>query len=215
MAKKNKISFCIEDWNMDVHMLSIEAYGGWHKIILKMYAGDKTGIYRMSDNALQKLWKKDANEVLEIIKELQDENVCIIKIEEGFIEFGNRRMIRQHKKRIASPDPKEEEGYKKDIPTIEVFLQHCKESLMDKFASYEFSIRSKYKTWVDNGWKDGYDNPIKNWKNKINNGFQYLKPIHNVNGTAKGKHTALSNQDLFESIKKGNPGSFQQADNNG
>src|SRR5689334_7123551 len=46
---------------------------------------------------------------------------------------------------------------------------------------YRFSIEAKYDTWVSNGWKDGFNKPIKNWKNSIRNVIPHLKPV--------GKHT--------------------------
>lgn len=66
---------------------------------------------------------------------------------------------------------------KKDIPTENEFLDYCKEVLQSKYIEYEFSLISKYKTWIDDGWKTGHNKPIKNWKNTINNTIQYLKPI--------------------------------------
>lgn len=66
----------------------------------------------------------------------------------------------------------------KNIPTIEIFLEHCKSVLQNKFPEMEFSLRSKYQTWVDDGWKDGHGNKIKNWKNKINNTIPFIKPIY-------------------------------------
>ena len=66
---------------------------------------------------------------------------------------------------------------KKDIPTENEFLDYCKEVLRSKYIEYEFSLISKYKTWIDDGWKTGHNKPIKNWKNTINNTIQYLKPI--------------------------------------
>jgi len=69
----------------------------------------------------------------------------------------------------------------KKIPEEEEFVLHCKELLQDRFPAYEFSLRSKYRTWVDDGWKDGFKKPIKNWKNKIANTLPYLKPTPNAN----------------------------------
>lgn len=86
---------------------------------------------------------------------------------------------------------KEKDKDKKKIPEIEEFLDHCKVTLQHKYPEYEFSLRSKYKTWVDDGWKTGHNKPIKNWKNTINNTIPYLKPISSDEGsTAKHHKTA-------------------------
>ena len=36
------------------------------------------------------------------------------------------------------------------------------------------ALELKYKAWIANGWKDGNDKAIKNWKTKILNTIQYL-----------------------------------------
>lgn len=75
---------------------------------------------------------------------------------------------------------------KKEIlkPTESEFLEHAKNVLGDKFKIYEFSVRAKFKTWVDDGWRDGHGEPIKNWKNKLSNTIPHLKPF-NGNTTQK------------------------------
>ncbi len=71
----------------------------------------------------------------------------------------------------------------KNIPAIEIFLEHCKTVLLTQYPEYEFSLRSKYQTWVDDGWEDGHGNKIKNWKNKINNTIPFIKPIYGKQST--------------------------------
>lgn len=82
---------------------------------------------------------------------------------------------------------KEEIKDKDKIPTEDEFLEHCKVVCQTKFDSLEFSLRSKYKTWVDDGWKDGNGKRIKNWKNKINNTIPFLKPIQHDKQIRKGQ----------------------------
>jgi DNA-binding transcriptional regulator YhcF (GntR family) len=52
-----------------------------------------------------------------------------------------------------------------------------------EFEDYVFSVDAtisreavqlKYKAWVENGWKDGNNRPIKNWKSKILNTMAYM-----------------------------------------
>lgn len=66
---------------------------------------------------------------------------------------------------------------KKNIPELQVFLDYCKTIQEIDYPSLEFSIKSKYESWRDNGWKDGNDTPIKNWKGKIKNVIPHLKPM--------------------------------------
>jgi uncharacterized protein YdaU (DUF1376 family) len=77
-----------------------------------------------------------------------------------------------------------EKDKKEVIPTKEEFINYCKSiyNNSDKnFEDYKFSIELKYDSWILNGWKDGKDSKIKNWKSKINNTIPYLttnnKPI--------------------------------------
>lgn len=66
---------------------------------------------------------------------------------------------------------KESVDSKKNIPDFEEFLNYAKqiEPLIDDNA-----VRYKYNAWVENGWKDGYDKQIKNWKTKISNTIPHL-----------------------------------------
>ena len=61
-----------------------------------------------------------------------------------------------------------------NIPTKRVFLLYAKEKDQD----YEFKkvrIGLKYEAWVINGWKDGNNKPIKNWKLKLLNALGYMR----------------------------------------
>lgn len=102
MTKESKtgnqpyIPLYIGDWEQDTNMLSLEAEGGWLKIIFKMFKEkDKTGVYKISTKALQNLWRKSADEIKEITQELLDANVCIIEYNNGMYVFKNRRMMKQ------------------------------------------------------------------------------------------------------------------------
>lgn len=72
---------------------------------------------------------------------------------------------------------------KEDIPTVDAFLSFCKEDMTKNglaFDLYEYSLKSKYASWVDNKWKDGHNKPIKNWKSKIRNTIPFLSPMKNM-----------------------------------
>lgn len=63
----------------------------------------------------------------------------------------------------------------KVIPEMEEFLSYCKEFLKSDYPGFEFSLKSKYESWIENGWKDGNNSKIKGWKVKIKNTVPYLK----------------------------------------
>lgn len=75
------------------------------------------------------------------------------------------------------------------IPSENEFLEHCKIILQHKYQEYEFSLKSKYQTWIDDGWKTGHGKKINNWKNTINNTIPHLKPITNGQSNSIDKAT--------------------------
>lgn len=65
-------------------------------------------------------------------------------------------------------------------PTLDEFMECFKDICKSdnlKFSDYQFSVKAKYESWVDNGWKDGNGKKIKNWKTKLKNVIPYLKPM--------------------------------------
>lgn len=73
----------------------------------------------------------------------------------------------------------------KSVPPLDEFLDYLKPVCSENGLDYEgllFSIKAKYDSWVEAGWKDGHGKSIKNWKTKIRSVLPYLKTIQN--GTA-------------------------------
>lgn len=58
------------------------------------------------------------------------------------------------------------------IPNFEDFLNYALEK---KENLCEESVRLKYDSWIENGWKTGKDRKIKNWKSSLLNTIPYLK----------------------------------------
>ena len=80
----------------------------------------------------------------------------------------------------AIKEIKERKEKKENIPSEDEFLSFCKEDMTKNnlvFEHYEYSLKSKYSSWHENGWKDGNNKPIKSWKAKIRNTIPFLKPI--------------------------------------
>ena len=59
----------------------------------------------------------------------------------------------------------------KDIPNFSEFLDHAisKEPNVDEYA-----LRLKFESWIENGWKDGNNRKISNWKSKLTNTIQFI-----------------------------------------
>lgn len=67
------------------------------------------------------------------------------------------------------------------VPELPEFLEHGKELCLKANLNYEslkFSIEQKYNSWVSNGWQDGHNKKIKNWKSKLGNTLPHLKEIY-------------------------------------
>ena len=71
------------------------------------------------------------------------------------------------------------------IPTLTEFLEYCKLAIPDTYLGLEFSLKTKYETFVEAGWKDGHGKEIKNWKSKIKNVIPFLKPIYGTQPQVK------------------------------
>jgi len=96
---------------------------------------------------------------------------------------------------------------KEHIPNQEEFLLYCKEiienDLKSNYEEYEFSLKAKYQTWVDAGWKDGYGKPIKVWKSKIKNTFPHLKKTYiKSNPNTQTRSSLHMNQDFINYSKR-------------
>ncbi len=76
----------------------------------------------------------------------------------------------EKRKKVA---PKKE---KEPIPELYEFLNYAELQLKENFADFEFSVEMKYKSWVENDWKDGKNNKISNWKTKLLNTIPFLQP---------------------------------------
>ena len=95
------------------------------------------------------------------------------------------------KPEIGKPDTNKERYHtnkdytKKDIPALSEFLEHAKAACTKAKLNYnelQFSIESKYETWVADGWKDGNGKLIRIWKTKFNNTLPHLKAIQSQPG---------------------------------
>lgn len=79
----------------------------------------------------------------------------------------------------------EVEVKEKLIPEFSEFLNYAleKEPLLD-----EKFVKLKYESWIENGWKNGNGNPIKNWKSNLLNTIPYIQK--NQNGSNQQNNSA-------------------------
>lgn len=65
------------------------------------------------------------------------------------------------------------------IPTLEEFLLYAK-NLKGYSTDLDYKIEVKYDSWVENGWKNGFDRPITNWQSALKKTLPYLSPNSNT-----------------------------------
>lgn len=87
---------------------------------------------------------------------------------------GNANAMQTHSEGNAIKERKGKEikgKESKEIPLFEDFKKYAlsKEPQVDLKA-----LNLKYDAWIENGWKDGHDNVIKNWKVKLINTIVHL-----------------------------------------
>lgn len=91
-----------------------------------------------------------------------------------------------------------EKNNTKKVPTFEEFKKYVQEN--DNSVNIQ-ALEMKYKSWVENSWKDGYNKPIKNWKSKILNNLQFLK--HDSVQEQTNKTSGLRYLSLEDKQRKG------------
>ena len=80
---------------------------------------------------------------------------------------------------------KEQEKVNALIPEFSEFLIYAREKEKD---INEASLKNKYDAWIENGWKNGYDKPIKSWKSSLLNTLQFIEKNNqknNINGNSE------------------------------
>jgi ribosomal protein L12E/L44/L45/RPP1/RPP2 len=90
------------------------------------------------------------------------------------------RTLSETKANESQQEEEEEQEKEKDIPTFSDFLKYVK-TLKSYKQELDYAVKVKYNNWVDNKWRDGNNDEIKNWKNKIMNTMAYMKVIVDPN----------------------------------
>ena len=79
------------------------------------------------------------------------------------------------------------------IPTEHEFVVYglaCIEKA-EMIGNYEYALKAKYFDYNTNNWHDGHDTPIKNWKTKLANVIQYMKPINKGQNLSNGQPSKM------------------------
>jgi hypothetical protein len=66
---------------------------------------------------------------------------------------------------------KKQMSLKSQIPDFSEFKEHA----LSKKPNVDIqALKNKYESWIENGWKDGNDKKITNWKSKLTNTLTYI-----------------------------------------
>lgn len=81
------------------------------------------------------------------------------------------------------------------IPTWIDFLSYAD---IKKPNVHREHLKSKYDAWVENGWKDGNDKKITNWKSKLLNTLPYIPTMNTEEETVE----QMNDRMLYENVMK-------------
>ena len=69
-------------------------------------------------------------------------------------------------------------GDDKNIPDFEEFMEYAK-TLESYEVGLDSEIQSKYENWKNNGWRNGSDRLITNWKSSLKSALPFMKNTQN------------------------------------
>lgn len=109
------------------------------------------------------------------------ENTCERNKANGAKGGRPKKPKETEKTQVVLEEPKKADNKNNNKKDNNIYIPELAEFL--SFAIQECSninqedVKHKYNSWFLNGWKDGNDKAIKNWKTKLLNTIPYLKKI--------------------------------------
>jgi uncharacterized protein YdaU (DUF1376 family) len=139
------------------------------KAYSKSRSNNKSGKYKNDMNNTSKSYDEH----------MEDEN-----------ENKNKDVI---KDKLLLLKPKKKSKGELVIPTEHEFVVYglaCIEKA-EMIGNYEYALKAKYFDYNTNNWHDGHDTPIKNWKTKLANVIQYMKPMNKGQNLSNGQPSKM------------------------
>jgi hypothetical protein len=146
----------------------------------------KRGQCGWSELALSKRWQWSRSKVRKFLKELEKEqqiiqqksNVTQIitvinyeKYQEKGQQKDTKRTPKGQQKDTNKNDKNDKNEKENNIPE---FLDFKKHALSKKPNIDLQALKNKYDSWIENGWRDGNNKKIVNWKSKLSNTVTYI-----------------------------------------
>lgn len=149
----------------------------------------KRGQSILSLESWGKRWNWDKSKVRRFLNTLQTDNMIELKSDtittqlticnyESYQGERNADETRTKRKRNADEtqtnliEERKKENKEIHIPEYSEFLKYAISQVPNVI---QLEVKLKYDSWVVNGWKDGNDKKIVNWKSKLNNTLPHLK----------------------------------------
>ena len=196
MTRELSYTWYPKDWTYSdsTFSLSLAERGAYRELI---------DLAMMSDNNIKpewdvwlRKWNTSESEIVDIMVKLESKGLIQISDDKVFIPSVERRISSKRNgskgglktaqstaNGTANDTPKEKEKEKEKVNIVPVYDDFFNYALSKK-GNLNFShdaLRLKYDSWVENGWKDGNDKKIKNWKTKLLNSLPYLKERKQIN----------------------------------
>ena len=151
---------------------------------------------------VQRKFNRCSTELQELLDDaifdVNDDEITIKFLDEQFAQF---KELSKLKSRAGKASAKKRKGNTRSTPVQQVMnkedkiredkIREDKIPTYPEFKEYALSkkanvhlteLKLKYDAWVENGWKDGHDNKIKNWKSKLLNTIPHLKESSQITG---------------------------------
>jgi len=156
----------------------------------------------MSLDSWSKRWNWNKSKVRRFLEVLQSELMIVTKNEtqttrltvcnyDSYQTIGNADETQTKRKRNAdetqttpnnNTNNKNNENKEKAVAPISMvslqeFMIYAKTKINNEveYQSKRDNLILKYENWVENGWRDGFDKPIKRWKAKLLNAIPHIK----------------------------------------
>lgn len=135
---------------------------------------------------------------LKVLEFSPDFSKMVLQIPTDTIVITDTEIIKFLSKAPKARAERTKEVFKPNIPSLEEFLLYTESIFLNQFKKdfqpYKYSAETKYKAWVDNGWKDGFNKPIKNWKRKVDNTVQHLKAVYGTSNNQSANNGSFNNR---------------------
>ena len=177
MAQNKKTFIFYSDWINLVKEMPDKDAGELIKHIL-MYVNDENPeteniLVKMAFGHMKPLLKSDLDKWESIIEKRKEAGR-----KGGKQKLANAKQVLSSTKQLEAVNDNVNVNVINNIPDIGIFFSYA---LRKRPDVDELSVKMKYESWKENGWKDNNGKEIKNWKTKLLNTLPYLKKADQKN----------------------------------